>query len=285
MATQLAEQIEEPLVVAEDAGDEGEPQQRDFDAEARAHGWTPKEDFKGDPSRWVDAETFVTRADEVMPLLKKQNKALKDDIAELKRMVNRLTKAEQAAYNNAMSDIEARRLEAVRTGDEEAFTALDKQANTLRKEAEADVADGEDPQEAYESFRETNGWYDRANLASATDIEIEARVYADRLADRYVKQGLQKEVSPSEFFARIASETEAKFPLLKVRKGRDKPLSAVAGVTNGGTSTRGAKIGANLPADCKETAERYMRQGIFRDCKTKEEAYNRFAKDYTGPWN
>ena len=41
-------------------------QPRDIEAEARKHGWRPKEEFKGDPARWTDAETFVKRADEVM---------------------------------------------------------------------------------------------------------------------------------------------------------------------------------------------------------------------------
>jgi hypothetical protein len=54
-------------------------QARDFDAEAREHGWRPKDEFPGDAAKWVDAETFMKRADEVMPLLKAQNARLKRD--------------------------------------------------------------------------------------------------------------------------------------------------------------------------------------------------------------
>lgn len=281
MATQLAEQAEEtPLITESD--DDGAP--RDFEAEARLHGWTPKDDFKGDPSRWVDAETFVTRADEVMPLLKKKTQHQDREIAELKRTVKRLAKAEQAAYDNALADLRAKAEAAVESGDLAAFRKVDGQIETLRKEAEADAdpTHGEDPQEAYEAFRETNAWYDKANLASASEMEVDARLFADRLADKYVKQGLQQEVAPTEFFARIASETEAKYPLLKARRTREKPPSAVEGVTPGNGS-RNAKTGANLPAEAKEHAERYLRMGIYKDCKTKAEAYDRFAKDYT--WN
>lgn len=282
MATQLAEQpIEEAPI--EDA----EEQTRDFESEARAHGWTPKEDFKGDPTRWVDAETFIQRADEVMPLLKKQNQGLKSQISELTRTVKRLAKAEQSAYENAIADLKAKAEAAVESGDLAAFRKVDGQIESLRKEAAADVADtahGEDGQEQYEAFREANAWYDKANLASASEVEVEARLFADRLADKYARQGLTAELPPSQFFARIAQETEERFPLLKAKKTREKPVSPVAGVTpNGGP--RGAKTGANLPPEAKEHAERYMRMGIYKDCKTKAEAYDRFAKDYTWPAN
>ena len=41
--------------------------------EARTLGWVPQEDFRGDKSRWVDAETFVQRGHEIMDLLWKLN--------------------------------------------------------------------------------------------------------------------------------------------------------------------------------------------------------------------
>jgi hypothetical protein len=37
------------------------PQKRNIDDFARSKGWRPKEEYSGDPERWVDAETFVDR--------------------------------------------------------------------------------------------------------------------------------------------------------------------------------------------------------------------------------
>ena len=182
-----------------------------------------------------------------------------------------------------MADLKAKAEAAVESGDLAAFRRVDTRIEELRKEAvAADETHGEDPQEAYDAFREANAWYDRANLASASEIEVEARLFADRLADKYVAKGLQQEVTPTEFFARITRETEERFPLLKVKRTREKPASPVGGVTNGG-QPRNAKTGANLPPEAKEHARRYMRMGIYRDCKTEAEAFDRFAKDYTWP--
>lgn len=34
----------------------------DHETKAREMGWTPKEEFKGDPDKWVDAKDWVERA-------------------------------------------------------------------------------------------------------------------------------------------------------------------------------------------------------------------------------
>ncbi len=274
MATQLAEAVE-----TFDEGDEAQTP-RDFEAEARSHGWTPKDDFKGDPTRWVDAETFIKRADEVMPLLKKKTQNQDREIAELKRMVKKLTRAEQAAYENALSDLKAQAEAAVESGDLDAYRKVDGKIETLRKEAESDLGDthGENPQEQYAAFRAANIWYDKGNLASASELEADARAMADRLADKYAAQGLTKDLPPSEFFAKIAREVEEALPLLTAKKARAKPPSAVEGVS-ANRGERGAKTGANLPPEAKRQAERFFNQGILKG-KDLAEALNNYAKKF-----
>ena len=284
MATQLAETGDEAPIVLDT--DDGEPAPRDADAEARLRGWRPESEWPDDkpkPAKFKTAEEFLALEDEAAPLLRKKVERQGHELSELRRLVKRLTKAEQSAYENAMADLKAKAEAAVESGDLAAFRRVDTRIEELRKEAvAADETHGEDPQEAYDAFREANAWYDRANLASASEIEVEARLFADRLADKYVAKGLQQEVTPTEFFARITRETEERFPLLKVKRTREKPASPVGGVTNGG-QPRNAKTGANLPPEAKEHARRYMRMGIYRDCKTEAEAFDRFAKDYTWP--
>lgn len=53
-------------------------------AEATEHGWTPKDKFRGDPERWVDAKTFVERAATVLPLIRKRNAELTSELQELR---------------------------------------------------------------------------------------------------------------------------------------------------------------------------------------------------------
>jgi len=71
---------------------------------------------------------------------------------------------------------------------------------------------GEDPNAEFIRFREANEWYDLGGLAGATETQKRARAMADRTADRMSGEGLQREISPSEFFARVAAEVRSKFP-------------------------------------------------------------------------
>jgi hypothetical protein len=41
-------------------------------------GWVPQERFRGDPEHWVDAETFLRKGEEVMPILKANNRRLEE---------------------------------------------------------------------------------------------------------------------------------------------------------------------------------------------------------------
>lgn len=278
MATQLKEETP-PEAPENNDNDESQTQTRDYEAEARAQGWRPQEEFKGDKERWVDAETFVKRAEEVLPLIKHQNQNLKRQLEILERQVKKLTRAEQVAFDAGVESVKARMREAVETGDVDAFDKLSERLDKLNKEAaEASPTQAEDPTEAFDAFRESNPWYDKANLASASEVEIEARLFADRLADKYAAQGLQKKLSPSEFFERISKETAEKFPLLKAKPQRQKPPSDVAGVTRTGAGSK-ARTGANLPADAKHQAERFWKQGVIR-AENLPEALDKFAKSY-----
>lgn len=285
MATQLAE-----MPVGLGGGEVAEqveaqtPQERDFEAEARQQGWTPQEDFKGDPSRWIDAETFVKRADEVMPLLKKQNQAYKRDNEDLKRRIRKLERSEQAAYENARADLERQREDAVAAGDTTTFREVQKRVDKLDAEVRSELStqagapSKEDVEDAYDAFRDKYAWYDKGALGSASEVEADARIYADRLADRYSRQGLQDQMTPAAFFDKIGEEVREKFPALGLKVPRPKPASDVAGVTPN-RAPRGARTGANLPPEARRQAVRFYNMGHIK-AKDEAEAIEKYAKDF-----
>lgn len=275
----MATQLQEPVTTPDEVIDTPE---RDFETEARSHGWKPQDEFQGDPSKWTDAETFVKRADEIMPLMREQNKDLRRKLSDMERTVRKLAKSEQAAHRERLEALQAQRLEAFDSGDREAFVNAEKKAEELRKDMgdAAPALNGEDPAEELDTFREANPWFDKANLASASETEVEARLYADRLADKWIRQGLPNEIPPSEFYKRLSEEVNVKFPGLKVRQLRPKPASDVAPSTRPGPKA-GAKTGAALPPEAKETAERYVRLKLPGYAgKTAAEAHNLFAQSY-----
>lgn len=296
MATQAAEAAPAPegllandaLTADNDAAQAGE-QERDFETEARAAGWKPLEEFGEDekrPARPKDAQTFVEEGERLASLQAPQIKALKQKVGALENQVKRLTKSETLAFDNALAELKRQQAMAVESGDLAAHREIDTQIDAL-KERVADAkpaTHGEDPNEEFDNFRDKHGWYDRGNLASATDTEKDARIFADRVAEKLARQGAMKDNPPSVFFDMVASEVQARYPALgNGRPARTKPAPDVAGVTRT-SANRNAKVGANLPAEAKEHARRYMRMGIYKNCKNEGEAFERFAKDYTGPW-
>ena len=218
MATALAESFDAPQddpnagkPADNDAVEQGgsEPQERDYEAEARAHGWVPKDEFKGDPTRWTDAETFVKKADEVMPLLKKQNTALKRELEDVRKQIKRasehFSKSEERAYERALNDLKARQEKAVADGDVEAFRAVDKELDELRKDTapKGKTADVNplDVKEALIDFRDANPWYDAGG---------KERDYADLLAEKYADK--TESMQPAEFFSFIAQKVLERYP-------------------------------------------------------------------------
>lgn len=242
-----------------------ETQTRDFEAEAREHGWSPKEEFKGDASRWVDAETFMKRADDMMPLLKATNRRLKADLDSLKKDLKRATAhfegAEKRAYDRAKTELEAKIEEAVESGDLQAARAAMKEMGELKPETEvAQKHSKEEAQEALDEFREEHPWYDKANLANASEVEINGRLFFDRMIDKHIAK--TTEMAPADFFAFITELTLEKYPLLKGKPTRVKPASAVE--PGGGGRPRGsAKSWDNLPAGAKRQYERFQGRGLL----------------------
>lgn len=226
--------------------------QRDFDSEARGHGWTPKEDFKGDPAKWVDAETFIRRADEVMPFLKKQNAALKRDVDDLKRTMKQAnefyTKAEERAYKQALSDIEARHNEAVETGDLGAAKRAMSEMRDLDKEyaVQADPEPKEDDQAARKAelaeWVEKTGWY---------GLDDQRTKYADMQAD-LMGPAEKWDGGQKAWLAELTARTERKF-------ADPKPNPANPGGSRSAARS-GSRSYADLPADAKKQCDRFVKQ-------------------------
>lgn len=290
MATQPKpdESAVEPPANDAEPGDEQhqEPAERDFEAEARGRGWAPKEEFKGDPARWVDAETFIERTDTVMPLLKADRDRLKRELGDLKRQFKQFSKFASAAEERVRGELQAKMEEAVQAGDVEGFKRLQKEAGELPgAESGQPRHSKEEALEAFEAFRDENPWYDRGNLAGASEIEMNARVYADRITEKRLaalKPG--EEPPPEEFFGEIAAEVKAKYPQLGVngtRQPRAKPASDVA-APGQGRPPRNNRTYDALPAEAKAQCDKWIASGVIAMGST-EKGREFYVKNFD--WN
>lgn len=260
--TDIQIQADDP---ANDAG--AEPTIEDA---AREMGWRPKEEFKGDPEKWVEAETFVKRGEEILPILKAQSKkdreALKaatDQIAEMKKTFSEFkqyhTQTEKRAYERAMKDLEARQAQAVEDNDLKAVREITREMTDLSKDVQTD-RNGDDLQKnqeaAFNDWLPDNPWFKKDPVLRGAAIAIADELAADGLTD------------PVKQMAKVTERIKAEFPQ-KFENERRKGPAAVEG---GSPPRKAAKGWSDLPPDAKAFAERMVKQGLI----TKEA----YARDY-----
>lgn len=244
-----------------------ETAERDFENEARQHGWTPKEEFKGDASRWVDAETFVKRADEVMPFLKKQNAALKRELDDMKRTVKKsaeyFSKAEERAYNRALTDLRRKHDEAVESGDVAAGRKVVDEMRDLEKEFAANKPDvtadpTPDPEQAR---RELNAWMEKNDWYVLDDKK---RAYADMQADG-MGPAIDWPGGQQAWLDELGKRVERRF-------AEPKPNPANPGGNRGGA--RGSARGfADLPKEAQQMCDKWVKQKIIPNRDAYLKAY------------
>ena len=61
------------------------------ETQARAMGWLPKEQFRGPESSWIDAEAYVERGNNIMPILKANNEKLIQRLSQVEAQNAELT--------------------------------------------------------------------------------------------------------------------------------------------------------------------------------------------------
>jgi len=69
----------------------------DIEQAAREMGWRPKEEFRGDPTKWTDAATFVSRGENFIPILRKDRETLREENSEIKRRLDETAEALRAS--------------------------------------------------------------------------------------------------------------------------------------------------------------------------------------------
>jgi len=130
---------------------------------ARLSGWTPQEEFKGDPDKWVEAEVWNEKADNIMPILRATNKTLEgkltaseNDLSSTKAEVKELRAALQGlqnvtkavsekAYNQAKKDLAAEQKKAAEDDNWQKFDELEAEKDKLEKPTIQVISDDEKP--------------------------------------------------------------------------------------------------------------------------------------------
>lgn len=259
--------------VREEAGTpQADPQ---VEQEALGMGWIPKEQFKGDPSRWRPADEFVKRGRELMPILKATNRKLEEKIYNLEKEVQTsrstteklLKMAETVSkdqYERAKTEIIKQQTEAITAGDGERWRQLEEKKESLQKPEEIKPEPSQANPE-FETWHSQNDWYMK---------DEDLNMYANALGQRLTKTN--PNMAYGEWLKKIEEGVKAAFPHKFSNPARNMPSAVDAGTQRGSTQVKtGKKTYSDLPADAKAQCDKYVAQGLM----TKE----KYVQEY--PWD
>lgn len=163
---------DETSVATVSGADSGAEAPASAEREALAAGWVPKDEWKGDPARWRDAETFVDAKNRILPLVRKENESIRRENADLKARIERMEAREReqdaARENLTIETLKIERKQALENQDYDRVTQIDeKLIDSAAKEAVKKVTKPEngaaqqiDPQvqETWNRFVSENEW-------------------------------------------------------------------------------------------------------------------------------
>ena len=262
--------------------------------EARELGWVPKEQFRGDTTRWVDADVFVQRGHEVMPLLKANNArllgevhTLKETLRETNDAIVELRKLSEETTRERVRAAKAEVMAQLKTAKEEqnveAELALTEKLVDIRAAERADVAkpaappppapSAVDPAFTAWAARPENSWFgvDKRRTALATGIAQELR--ADRSNDHIVGVAFYEKVA-----AEVADTLGGGAPLPADRVEGSRGGSGGSGTNGSGGGTKGYNA---LPADAKAACDKQAKQFVGKgDFKTQTDWRTYYANLY-----
>jgi hypothetical protein len=257
-------------------------------------GWAPKEEFRGDPDKWIDAETFVKRGEEFMPILKASNRKLQAELAEVKGQLTKTNELLTASaesiealkeFNSAAVRKEAKEkvkelkealVEAKKEGDVEQEVEIAEQLQEQRaaiKKAEAAPKPKTPPPDDYTANPEWKAWVSE-NAWWGTDKRRTSLALgiADELKAKPENAGLVGKA----FLDKVSEEVEATFGTPRQRSDK------VEGGAPGHRGGNGGRSFGDLPAEAKDACERQAQRlvGEGRAFKTAQEWRNYYAKQY-----
>ena len=200
-----------PLDDAELPPDDPNPAEAAIETRAREMGWKPLAEYRGPPGRWQPAKDFIERGENILPIVRDQNRRLTERVGKLEGEISglRVTAQEQlqiikdlrdmgqrqnqAGYDRAMAEIRSKQRQAVEVGDTKAYDQLVEQAEALQDSRPPAAATAE-PQArpttpaapaltpTVQAFIRENSWFDTDKLLSDTMVGFHQEVLRENNA-------------------------------------------------------------------------------------------------------
>ena len=254
------------------------PEAPEFESEARSQGWVAKEEFRGSENDWVDAETFVRRGREIMPILRKNNEKLLKELGEAKKAAEEARQAarefrefQKDQFERKAKDLESQldnlkqaKREAITQGDGDRVLAIDDAMDEVKEqrlEAKEELKAAEEkakevPQVTQDPFlnewMDKNDWFgkDSRMTGVANGLGIEIRKENPNLVGKAFLEKLDQELSET-------------FPDKFGKKRTPNPMEGSPNGTARPSVSSGKKSYNALPAEARAACDRFTKQGLM----------------------
>jgi len=278
-------ELDEVVEVEKPEAEAEKPEAADTESRARKYGWHPKDEYEAsgrDPAKWVDANEFIRRGEEELPVLRERNRTLERKYTGLEKkleeghgllrdLVKNQNERERKAVEKALKEAEGKRREAISVGDVAATESLSEEIEEYRDTLKAkppvetrqnrDQGNADIPQEVIE-WAEANPWFNENKKMNA----IAVAEYGDLVGD--------KSLTETQRLAKVKAEVVKRFPE-HFSNGRRTQPAAVESGNGAARSGKGLKGWNDIPPDDRAIAERLIKSGAVKDRAA-------YAKDYFG---
>lgn len=243
--------------------DAGQSQQQDdaapadpFEEEARAHGWTPKEEWRGKPDDWRDPREFIRYG-------MRRSRESADELKQLRSSVGTIGKTAEALMRRqveeARREAEAKFAGAVEAKDHEGARAASEELRRI----DSEVRQPSVPQDAVQDFMSRNGgWFNQNRGATALAKQVTAELAV---------QG----VDPAEQLRQAEEAVKAEFPQLFQRQQAPakQPASVNAPETRAAAPRQRARGFNDLPKDAQAAGHDFVKRGMVKNLEDYAKVY------------
>lgn len=178
-------------------------------------GWTPKEEWEGDPEDWVDYREFNHRG-ELMDRIRAQSSQLKtfekklsNSEKTLQELAEHHRKVREIEYKNALQDLKDMKKEAFESGDYDRVVDIDEKMDELKEMSKKDSQQSQSTEQNQQTSQVVEEWI------SENPWYVEDRVLrgaADALADGFVQDNPELQNDIPALLVKVKKELEKEFP-------------------------------------------------------------------------
>lgn len=253
------------------------PPPNEIEDRARKMGWVAKEEFKGDPDRWRPADEFVSRGENLLPILQANNRKLEGRLADMETKNKQLleTMEELTVFTRTATERERKKAreealaeitEAAKTADPErasraaqTLSAIDAapapQRTEQRTEPEKPKADPE-----IQAWIGENKWFNTSPKLNGYALETYGELERDAPG-----------MSTAERLAETKKRTMEAYP---EAFGMSKRATAASVASpSGGPAPKKGRTYDDLPADAKRACDKFV--GTIKGYKRED-----YVRDY-----